>query len=69
MFSHEETKPAPRPNSPVQGKTIDSSGADGTNLVVNEEAGGERRRKRRGGSRNAWNDGIQLLAGGESEAR
>lgn len=32
----------PRPNSPVRGKDNSSSSrADGTNLVVNEEAGGE----------------------------
>lgn len=47
-----------------------SSGAVGTNLVVNEEEeeeeewGGRRER-----DRNAWNDGIQFRAGGESEAR
>lgn len=33
-------------------------------MVVNEEEEEEE-----GGGRNAWNDGIQFLAGGESEAR
>lgn len=35
-------------------------------MVVNEE---EEEEEGGGGGRNAWNDGIQFLAGGESEAR
>lgn len=38
-------------------------------LQLNEEEGQERRREGEREGRNAWNDGIQFVAGGESERR
>lgn len=70
--THSLTHTKPRLNSPVRGEDNSSSSCRDKLGCKRGRGGGGREEKeggRGGEGRNAWNDGIQFLAGGESEAR